>query len=380
MSKQKKNRLQSCLLILFIISIVGLLGGVVWLYTVVSQDVKFVYGEPDPSLSFYKNFVYTTRLYFSEENLLVDQNNQNEDYYFEILPGETVGQIAYRLKMNGLIENSETFNTFLIYKGYDRKVQSGYFLVKPEMNGIEIAEKIINPIPDKVRFIILPGWRMEEIGGILPNSGLEINTEEFFQLVRNPSSEWLPTDLQGVSSLEGYLFPGEYLVDRKITTIDFIQLFLNAFLEIMSDEYLNAISEKGLTLNQAIIIASMVEREAVIPEEMPMIASVFLNRYLIGMKFDSDPTVQYAVGYNINQATWWTNPLSLNDLRFDSPFNTYLYNGLTPHAICNPSLNAIKAVAFASETPYYYFRAKCDGSGYHNFAETYEEHLENGCP
>ena len=380
MAKPKKNRLQSCLLTLFIISIIGVFAGFAWLYVVVTKDVKLIYGEPEPSLGFYKNFVYTTRLYFSEESLLVDQNNQSEEYYFEILAGETVGQISYRLKMNELIQDSETFNDFLIYRGYDRKVQSGYFLIKPEMNGIEIAEKITNPIPDKVRFIILPGWRLEEIGGILPVSGLDINPEEFLELVRNPSPEWLPADLQGISSLEGYLYPGEYLVDRKITTVDFILLFLNAFLENLNDEYLNAIEENGLSLNQAIIISSMVEREAVIPDEMPMIASVFLNRYLIGMKFESDPTVQYAVGYNINQATWWTNPLSLNDLQFDSPFNTYLYNGPPPHAICNPSLNAIKAVAYASETPYYYFRAKCDGSGYHNFAETYEEHLGNGCP
>ncbi len=380
MAKRKKNRLQSCIVTLFIISIFGSLVGVVWLYTVVSHDVKSVYGDPDPSLSLYKNIVYSIRLYFSGGNLLDDQNNQSEDYFFEILPGETVGQIAYRLKMNELIKDMEIFNNFLIYKGYDRKVQSGYFLIKPEMNGIQIAEKIINPIPDKVRFIILPGWRVEEISGILPDSGLDINPEEFLRLVRNPSPEWLPSGLQGVTSLEGYLFPGEYLVDRTITTIDFIQLFLNAFLENLSDEYLSAIKEKGLTLNQAIIIASMVEREAVISQEMPMIASVFLNRYLIGMKFDSDPTVQYGVGYNINQATWWTNPLSIIDLQFDSPFNTYLYNGLPPHAICNPGLSAINAVAFASETPYYYFRAKCDGSGYHNFAETYEEHLGNGCP
>jgi cell division protein YceG involved in septum cleavage len=217
------------------ISCIGLLGGFAWLYTFVSQDVKYIYGESDPSLGLYKNFLYTTRLYFSEDNLVVDQNDQIEDFYFEILPGETVGQIAYRLKMNGVIQDSETFSTYLIYKGYDRKVQSGFFLIKPEMNGIEIAEKITNPIPDKVRFIILPGWRMEEIGGILPKSGLEINTEEFLQLVRNPSPEWLPADLQGVTSLEGYLFPGEYLVNRKINTIEFIHLFLNAFLENLSE-------------------------------------------------------------------------------------------------------------------------------------------------
>lgn len=380
MAIPKKNRLQSCLSILFIISIIGLIAGFAWLNVVVSNDVKLIYGESNPSLGFYKKFLYTSKLYFSKNNLLVDQNNQTEEYYFEILPGETVGQIAYRLRLNELIQDSKTFNDFLIYKGYDRKVQSGFFLIDPDMNGIEIAEKITNPIPDKVRFIILPGWRLEEIGSILPDSGLEINPEEFLQLARNPSPEWLPAEIQGVASLEGFLFPGEYLVDRKITTIDFLQLILNEFLENLNDEYLNAIEEKGLTLNQAIIIASMVEREAVVTDEMPMIASVFLNRYFIDMKFDSDPTVQYAVGYNINQTTWWTNPLSLNDLQFDSPFNTYLYNGLPPHAICNPGLNAIRAVAFATESPYYYFRAKCDGSGYHNFSETYEEHLGYECP
>ena len=86
------------------------------------------------------------------------------------------------------------------------------------------------------------------------------------------------------------------------------------------------------------------------------------------------------VGYNIGQATWWTNPLSLQDLQIDSVFNTYLYKGIPPHPISNPGLSAIQAVAFPAETPYYYFRAKCDGSGLHNFSQTYEEHLSYACP
>ncbi len=380
MAKQKKNSLQSCLLTLFFICGFALIAGILWMSTSVLYDVKSVYGAPDPSLNFYKRIVYTTRLYFSEESLLKNQNDLNEDFYFEILPGETVGQIAYRLKMNELITDSKTFNDFLIYKGYDRKVQSGYFRIEPEMDGIEIAEKITNPIPDKVRFNVLPGWRSEEIAGILPGSGLEIDPEKFLFLVSNPSSEWLPDGLQGIPSLEGYLFPGEYLVDREITEIDFIKIFLNEFLINVDDEFLNAMSTKGLSINQTVILASMVEREAVVLEEMPMIASVFLNRFYDGMKFDSDPTVQYAVGYNIDQATWWTNPLSLNNLQFDSPFNTYLYSGLPPHAICNPSFVAMKSIVSAPETPYFYFRAKCDGSGLHNFAQTYEEHLGNSCP
>lgn len=380
MIRQKKNRFQSCLIILFFICILGILGGILWLNYEISSDVTRVYGQPDPALNFYKRFMYSTKLYFSNESLLADQNDLQEDHYFEILPGESVGQLAYRLKMNKLIVDSEIFKDFLIYKGYDRKVQSGFFRIEPDMNGIEIAEKITDPIPDKVLFIILPGWRAEEIADILPQSGLEIDPKEFLLLVSDPSPDWLPDVLQGVSSLEGYLFPGEYLVDREINTIDFINLFLTRFLENINDDYLSILSAKGLSLNQAVTLASMVEREAVMTEEMPMIASVFLNRFNMGMKFDSDPTVQYAVGYNINQATWWTNPLSLKNLQFDSPFNTYLYNGLPPHAICNPSLSALRAIVTAPESPYFYFRAKCDGSGFHNFAQTYEEHLENSCP
>ena len=97
------------------------------------------------------------------------------------------------------------------------------------------------------------------------------------------------------------------------------------------------------------------------------------------MKLDSDPTTQYAIGYNEIQGTWWTNPLSWEDLKIDSPYNTYIYEGLPPNAICNPSKTAILAVINPAETPYYYFRAKCDGSGEHEFAVTYEEHLLNGC-
>jgi len=100
----------------------------------------------------------------------------------------------------------------------------------------------------------------------------------------------------------------------------------------------------------------------------------------VGMKLEADPTVQYAVGYNQEQGTWWTNPLSQDDLGVDSPFNTYRYSGLPPGAICNPGLDALRAVAFPAQTPYYYFRATCDGSGLHNFSETYNEHLDNECP
>ncbi len=380
MTQQKKKSLQSCLLFIFSASLFASLIGIFWLYKTITSEVKNNYGDSNSSMDLYNTILYSGKLYFSNGSLLKNQNDLNENLFFEILPGESVGQISYRLRMNNLIKDSELFTDYLIYKGYDKKVQSGFFRIEPGMNGIEIAEKITSPIPDKVRFIILPGWRLEEIASILPRSGLMVPPDDFLQFSQNPSPEWLPQDLKSITSLEGYLLPGEYLLDREITTIDFILTFVNAFVVNLDEELVEAFNQKGLTITQALFIASMVEREAVKVDEMPLIASVYLNRNSIGMKFDSDPTVQYAVGYNLEQATWWTNPLSLNDLQYDSPFNTYLYSGFPPHPICNPSLNAIKAVAFAENTPYYYFRAKCDGSGYHNFTDSYEEHLLNGCP
>jgi UPF0755 protein len=135
-----------------------------------------------------------------------------------------------------------------------------------------------------------------------------------------------------------------------------------------------------LDLYEGVILASIVEKEAVNSDEMPLIASVFHNRLAAGIKLDSDPTVQYAIGYNHEGNSWWKNPLFLGDLEYDSPFNTYIYPGLPPGPISNPSLEAIKAVAFPAQSTYFYFRSACDGQGGHVFAETFEEHVQNACP
>jgi UPF0755 protein len=380
MAKTKKSRWISCLSYLFLFFVVLTVLGFLFMFRSIQTEVTGTFGDPENSLDLPKKFIYTYRLYVAGDQLLIDQNDLIENYFFEIIPGESIGQIAYRLKSSDLIVNEEVFKDFLIYKGYDRKVQSGYFRIEPEMNGIEIAEKITSLVPDKVRFNILPGWRAEEIAAVLPQSGVLVDPSEFLGLVNNPSNSNILDPYHTLGNLEGYLLPGEYLIDREISIDDFINTFLISFENNIQSDWSQALESKNLTIHEAVILASIVQREAVHIEEMPMIASVFINRHKIGMKLDSDPTVQYAIGYNVEQATWWTNPLSLEDLQFDSVFNTYLYSGLPPHPICNPSLSAIQAVAFAPETPYYYFRATCDGSGFHDFSETYEEHLGKSCP
>ena len=133
---------------------------------------------------------------------------------------------------------------------------------------------------------------------------------------------------------------------------------------------------QGLTLYQVVTLASIVEREAVHDDERPVIASVFLNRLNLGMKLDADPTTQYAIATPDN---WWP-PLNFDPRTVDDPYNTYVYSGLPPGPIASPGLNSIRAVIYPAASGYFYFRAKCDGSQYHNFSVTYEEHLGYGCP
>jgi UPF0755 protein len=181
------------------------------------------------------------------------------------------------------------------------------------------------------------------------------------------------------SPVEGFMVPDSYQVSRDTNAQDLIRVITDNFLLQLTPGLLEGITHQGLDLYQAVTLASIVQRESIVEDEMPLIASVFLNRLAAGMKLETDPTVQYARGYNEQQATWWTNPLSLADLEIQSPYNTYLYPGLPPTPISNPGLRALRAVAFPESTPYYYFRAACDGSGLHTFAETFEEHVNNAC-
>jgi UPF0755 protein len=249
------------------------------------------------------------------------------------------------------------------------------------MSAIEIAQALQDATPKQVIFTILEGWRIDEAAAALPTSGLEFSSEAFqsASLFHPPDIDFL-YEIPAEVNLEGFLFPGMYEVPREITAPALIRLMLERFAVNLTPELQGGFANQELTLYQAVILGSIVQREAVDDGEMPLIASVFLNRLSAGMNLSSDPTVQYAIGYNETQSTWWTNPLSAVDLIIDSPYNTYLYPGLPPTPIANPGSLALRAVAFPAQTSYYYFRALCDDSRRHAFAETYDEHLRNACP
>jgi UPF0755 protein len=344
--------------------------------TIPAQAMQ-IYGQPAPWLTLSQRVQYSALLLWYDGLLTRPLDANGKEQSFTIEPGESVNSVANHLEVVGLIRDAEAFRAYLIYSGLDTSIQAGEYKLSAAMSAIEIAHELQDATSMEVRFVVLPGWRMEEIAASLPTSGLSITPEEFLSAAQPPPGGF--DFFAGENSVEGFLYPGSYIFSRTLSAEDLVTELVRNFALRLSPDLRNGFNRQGLTVYQAVTLASIVQREAVREEEATLIASVFLNRYKIGMKLDADPTVQYAVGFNSLQNTWWTNPISAGNLQFDSPYNTYLYAGLPPTPISNPGLTALNAVAFPAETPYYYFRAKCDGSGLHSFAETFEGHLGNAC-
>ena len=336
------------------------------------------YGDPNSALDPLDQLEYSARLLWYGGQLTHPLDSNGSEQQFTIEPGESVPSISIRLEEVGLIRSAVAFRSYLIYTGLDTSIQAGDYTLSPALSIIDIARELQDATPEQVNFVILPGWRMEEVAASLLTSGLDITPEEFLRIASSapPGPDFLPASI----STEGFLYPDIYILSREATAEQLVQEFLRNFELHLTVDLREGFARQGLDVYQAVTLASIVQREAVVPEEQPQIASVFINRLNVGMKLDSDPTAQYALGYNSIQGTWWSNPLSAADLQVDSPYNTYIYPGLPPGPIANPSLTALRSVAFPAETPYYYFRARCDGSGLHEFAVTFEEHLQNGCP
>ena len=286
-----------------------------------------------------------------------------------------------RLQEQGLIHSSLAMRDYLVYSGLDTTLQAGEFELDPGLNTLQIAWALQDSTPGEITFRILPGWRLEEIGASLPTSGLEFTTQAFLAAAYEPDPA-LPVvqSLPEGTSLEGFLFPDSYRLPRQTSLDAFLEIILSDFQVKTGAQLQENFKDQGLSLYQAVTLASIIQREAIVNEEMPMLASVFLNRLNAGMRLDTDPTIQYALGFDRQKNTWWKSPLSLDDLQVNSPYNTYRSFGLPPGPISNPGMSALNAVASPAETPYYYFRSACDGSGRHAFAVSFEEHQANACP
>jgi len=294
---------------------------------------------------------------------------------FVVEPGESAATIAARLEELGLVTDGELFRMFIRYHGIDANLEAGEYVLRPNMTMAEIAETLQHARIEEVTVTIPEGWRAEQVAQMLAKENI-VDGDEFLALVRGGKFDYsLLRDRPEESSLEGFLFPETYRIPAQAEAKDLIERMLSTLDERFTPEMRRLAVERGMTVYEVITLASIVEREAAIAEERPLIADVFLNRLEQDMYLRADPTVQYAKGYDATTGQWWA-PVTPEDWEaVDSPYSTYLYPGLPPGPICSPGLSAIQAVLEPADTEYLFFLAKGDGS--HAFATTYEEHLQN---
>lgn len=302
---------------------------------------------------------------------------------FEIPPGQGAGQTAADLAEAGALSETELFLNYARYYGLDLQFEAGYFIVPPNTTIPELARLLTEARDPFITLTFLEGWRLEEMAAAVERNGLgKIDAGRFLDIIQRR----VPFDLSPYeflsslppgATLEGFLFPDTYQLPLDTTADDLVRAMLENFDAQVEPTLRQAFGLQGLTLHEAVTLASVVQREAVLDGEKPLIAGVFLNRLQRGMPLQADPTVQYAVGYQPETGSWWKSGLTLADLRLDSPYNTYVYGGLMPGPIANPGLAALRGVAYPTETSALFFVVDCTAAIPHShvFSETYEEHL-----
>ncbi len=275
---------------------------------------------------------------------------------FTVRRGDGVKAIAANLSQKGLIRSPISFFILVKLLDIERELQAGDFRLTRRMDARTIAEELTHGMLD-VWVTTLEGWRSEEIATRLAKE-LDIPEAEFLKV-----------------SQEGYMFPDTYLIPRDATAAAIAAIFRKTFDEKVTDQIRQDAKKTGLTWNEVIILASIVEREGVSDEDRPPIAGILLKRLKADWPLQADATLQYALGYQSFEKSWWKKSLTAADKTVRSPYNTYRNPGLPASPISNPGLAAIKAVVYPKETDYWYYLH--DPEGRVHFARTIEEHEHN---
>jgi UPF0755 protein len=299
---------------------------------------------------------------------------------FIVEPGETVVEISTRLKNNGLVSDAELFRRYVQYHGLDAGIEAGEFTLRQTMTIPEIGRALQEGQRPEQVVTILEGLRLEQVAGAVA-AQTSISEQDFLSLVTTGWRELgLDTefdflaDVPPTSTLEGFLFPETYRLAEDATAVHLLSRMLETFAIRVPPDMRAAAAGRGLSTYELVSLASIVEREAVLDEERPLIAGVFYNRLDAAWLLESCPTVQYGLG---SPGDWWPS-LTLDQLDIPSPSNTYQNPGLPPGPICSPGLASITATAYPAETEYFFFLADCTkNDGSHLFSTTADEHIAN---
>jgi UPF0755 protein len=290
------------------------------------------------------------------------------DRIVTIEPGMGTRQIVDRLADAGVVSTRTPLLAYLVATGQGRQLKAGDYMFESPISPIEVVDKIRRGDVATRRVTIPEGYNRFDVAATLAEKTGLATRERFLQLTARPN---LIRELDpDATSLEGYLFPDTYEYTSDTTAEDLIEQMVDRFRKVWKPEWSQQASAHGLTIHQAVTLASMIEEEARVDEERVLISSVFHNRLAKNMKLASDPTFIYAAILSNDYDNNVNNPRHRRRL---SPYNTYEFAGLPPGPIANPGRESIEAALFPADTGYLYFVVS-GTDGRHKFSRTSEEH------
>jgi UPF0755 protein len=281
-------------------------------------------------------------------------------------PGYSTRRIASELKSAGVIRSEQGF--ILWHYIHRRPLQAGEYLFETPANLIDVQKRLARGDVYFHTVVVPEGFTMFDVARAVEAAGLG-SAENFLKVAQ--SDTVLIADLApSAPSLEGYLFPDTYQFSRMQTMQDMAAAMVKQFRQVAHQ--IGLIAAPGATdIERTVTMASIVEKETAVAEERALVASVYYNRLAKNIALDADPSIIYA---DLLAGTY-TGALHHDDMRFDSPYNTYRHPGLPPGPIGNPGKSALEAAMHPAQSDYYYFVA--DAAGHHRFARTLEEHNNN---
>lgn len=309
--------------------------------------------------------------FLEKYNTPVDPES-TEEVLFTVPSGATTSSIGKSLEESGLIQNANAFKSKAKEIEADGLMKAGDYMLSKSMSTEDIINKMVNgeTYVETFTFTIPEGYEVRQIVDTLESEGL-IDRETFLDVLQNHPFDY--DFLEGVDRsylLEGYLFPDTYTLKAGSDEVAIVERMLQRFDEVFTDEYEKRANELGMTTDQVVTLASIIEREAKLEEEFPIVSSVFHNRLAIDMKLQSCATVQFILKER-------KEVLLYADIEIDNPYNTYIYSGLTPSPIASPGALAIQSALYPEDTNYLYFVTTEKGDGSHYFNETLQGHEES---
>jgi UPF0755 protein len=335
------------LVFLIVIALV-VLGGIVVARPIVEDAFVAYVAEHDTLL--HQDFVRSIVAPRVKDEVDLARDVRAESRPFVIARGETAGQIARRLENEGIVRSALAFEFVLYENGKESSLQSGTYTVSAGLTPRELAKVFEKAPGDQVVLRIIDGWRLTEIATAVEKAFPKIKKNDFIAAaVVGERKNAVLFGLDPKTSLEGFLFPDTYFLRPDATATQIVDTLLGQFEQRAGVSLRTAAAQRKLSVYDLVKLASIVEREARDRSESATIAGVYQNRLNIGMKLDADPTIQYAKG------DW--KELLLDDLKLQSPYNTYLVAGLPPTPICSPGQAALDAAANPAQHDYLYFVA-----------------------